>query len=206
MCCTDWWTALVLRMSISGIKNQLLVKTIWLSSLPLIARSCKLASVILPLDSKRNFLCPFHFCFKPRATLTSSSPSMLSSMMTSAPASIASSASASEVTSTSRRRLKPPTWRACWMAAVIEPINVDELLGLWTRRNYQTGWPDMVIFQHDHAWEIITMTVDPSNQHAILFNQSKSCQLVLRWKIFKRLHENIPGVVFRVPAIVPLNP
>ena len=42
-------------------------------------------------------------------------------MIISAPASIASSASASEPTSTSRRRLNPPTSRACWIAAVIEP-------------------------------------------------------------------------------------
>jgi hypothetical protein len=42
-------------------------------------------------------------------------------MTTSAPASIASLASASESTSTSRRRLKPPTLRACLIAVVIDP-------------------------------------------------------------------------------------
>ena len=35
----------------------------------------------------------------------------------------------------------------------------------------------MIIFQHDHAREIMTMGINPSNQHAIFFNQSKSYQL-----------------------------
>lgn len=38
----------------------------------------------------------------------------------------------------------------------------------------------MIIFQHDHAREIMTMGINPSNQHAIFFNQSKSYQLGLK--------------------------
>lgn len=88
---------------------------------PLWALLCRFSSVIFPLDSNKNLRCPFHFRFNSIATLINSSPSMLSSMMTSAPAAIASSASSLFLTSTSRSRLNPPTFRASLIASVIDP-------------------------------------------------------------------------------------
>ena len=64
----------------------------------------------------------------------------------------------------------------------------------------------MVILEHDHTRQIMTMWVDSTNDHAIFLDQSET---------FKRTNvnagrisstRNLPGVVFRVPAITPLYP
>ena len=52
----------------------------------------------------------------------------------------------------------------------------------------------------------MTMGINPPNQHAIFFNQSKSYQVGSKMNILRIFHEDIPGVVFRVPAMIPLNP
>ena len=120
---------------------------------PSMARSCRLLSVMFPLLSNRNLRFPFHFSFNLFETSASWLPSMLSSMTISAPASIASSASASDWTSTSRRREKPPTRRASFMAVVIDP---KMRFGFWLthagkEKEKRTSGPDVIIFEHDHA-------------------------------------------------------
>lgn len=136
--------------------------------------SCRLSSVIFPLDSNKNLRFPFHFSFRSAATLKSSSPSMLSSMMTSAPASMASSASSLFLTSTSRRRLNPPTLRACLIASLIEPSQeIFNKMKVYDPGNVCTGWPDMIILKHNHTREIMTMRINASNKHGILFHKAK---------------------------------
>ena len=38
-----------------------------------------------------------------------------------------------------------------------------------------TFGPDMVVFEHDHAAQIVAMRVDTADEHAILFDQSETC-------------------------------
>lgn len=64
----------------------------------------------------------WYSCLSLRALLTSVSPLMLSSMMMSAPAWMASAASSYDCTSTSMRCEKPHAERALWTAEVIEPV------------------------------------------------------------------------------------
>lgn len=63
----------------------------------------------------------------------------------------------------------------------------------------------MIIFQHDHTGKIMAMWIDSADEHAILLNQPKAfrvCECADR----KQWGINIPGVVLRVPATVPLYP
>jgi hypothetical protein len=121
-CSTFWCTALVLRISISAYnEDERLEKSVEIH-LPPIARSCRLLSVIPPLVSRRNFFPdPAQRSRRRAATDLSSPPSILSSITTSAPAAMASFASCSSRTSTSRRSEKPPTSRARVIAAVTDP-------------------------------------------------------------------------------------
>jgi len=124
-------------------------------SISLMALPFKLNSVMSPLLSNRNFRLPLHLSFSVCATRASSSPSILSSIIMSAPASMASFASDSDCTSTSKRRLNPPTVRACSIATVIDS-------------------KCKFIIRHDHARKVMAVAIDPSNQHSVLFDESKA--------------------------------
>ena len=101
-------------ISMSGATNRLV-------SIPLLMYSATLPSVNPPLHSNNTRFFPCHRPFKLAAAAFSPSPSKLSSITMSAPASIASSASASDWHSTSILSAKPPTARAACTALVIEP-------------------------------------------------------------------------------------
>lgn len=44
----------------------------------------------------------------------------------------------------------------------------------------RTFGPDVVVFEHDHAAQIVPVRVDAADEHAILFDQSETCSRRVR--------------------------
>ena len=120
---------------------------------------------------------------------------------------MASLASSSDRTSTSSRRLKPPTRRACLMAAVMDPAHAISMLLSHCVSPMRTMGPNMIILEHDHAREIMPVRVDPTHKHPVLLDETKACVRIVSSRGPRRYSRmNAPGVVFRVPAMTPVYP
>jgi len=169
-------------------------------------------SVMPPLVSSRNlFPSRTRHSRKRHATEANSLPSMLSSMTTSAAATIVSFASSSS-TSTSKQRARPLTLRArnrrgdrpC-TAAVRSDHEIDEVNH---KKSYRPIRCDPIAFEHDHGSErsnrrgsipltgmaCFSTCRNPSQKNCKYVGfKSKSCAC-------------IPGVVLHVPAIIPRKP
>lgn len=60
------------------------------------------------------------------------------------------------------------------MAAVIEPAVRSQLQFACTNVKARTGRPDMVVLEHNHAGQIVSVRVNSSDQHPILFNKAEA--------------------------------
>lgn len=61
----------------------------------------------------------------------------------------------------------------------------------------------MIILEHDHTRQIMTMWIDPADDHAIFLDQSETLE---KDDLNAENFEGpvvLPGVVFRVPAMIP---
>ena len=94
--------------------------------------------------------------------------------MMSAPAAMASSASASDCTSTSMRSAKPPTDRARSTAVVIDPCTSLQCESRWCIKSH-TCRPDVVVLEHDHAGQIMAVGVGTTDEHTVLLDEAEAC-------------------------------
>lgn len=64
----------------------------------------------------------------------------------------------------------------------------------------------MVVLEHNHAGQIMTMRIDSTNDHTIFLNQSKTLEKEGVNGGRAKGAVGLPGVVFRVPAMDPSYP
>jgi hypothetical protein len=60
------------------------------------------------------------------------------------------------------------------MAAVIEPVVNYQYFAAARKFVTRTGGPDVIVLQHNHAGEIIPMSIDSSHYHSIFFDESET--------------------------------
>lgn len=74
-------------------------------------------------------------------------------------------------------------------------------------RDYLTRGPDMIVLEHDHAREIMAVRIDSSYKHPVFLDKSKPYTPQVSSSFLKdTTRKYVPGVVFLVPAIIPLYP
>ena len=70
-----------------------------------------------------------------------------------------------------------------------------------------TSRPDVIIFKHDHARKIESMRVYPTDKHTVLLNESETyIQILSMLGATPNRRTILPGVVLRVPAMMPRKP
>src|SRR6266850_1019417 len=134
---------------------------------------------------------------------------MLSSMTTSATAAIVSFASASSLTSISKRRAKPPTLRAgdrrsdrSCTVAVRSDHEIDEV----NHKNLIRRL-DVIRLSLNRSRKVESTWIGSTDEHAVLFNMPKSFTKNCKYVGFEpKSSACIPGVVLHVPAIIPRKP
>ena len=139
-------------------------------------------SIIPPLVSIKNSRLPLNLSFRSFAAECSSSPTMLSSMTILAPAEMASSASARDWHSTLTNSEKPATRRTDLTALVIDPTKrqrAAQIKESVTESGARpTSRPDVIVLEHDHTAQIVSMGINTPYHHSVLLHQPETrCRL-----------------------------